>query len=454
MKQERKHVAIIGAGITGLTAAFYLKKAGIKFKIFEKSDHIGGVIRTVKTDDFLYETGPNSGVIGNAEIADLFEDLKDDCKLEVADHSSARRLIWKKNKWHALPSGPISAVFTPLFSLYDKFRILGEPFRRKGNNPNETLADLVKRRMGKSFLNYAIDPFILGIYAGDPAYIVPKYALPKLYHLEQKYGSFIGGALKKRKEPKSDDDKKATREIFSIEGGLEELIKAIAKNIGTQNISLNCSNLKIQNTDGKFEISHDGFTEDEFTDVITTVNARELYKLLPFVPKQDFQAVSNLKYAKVTEITIGFKKWEGPELNAFGGLVPFKEQRDILGVLFMSTLFKNRAPKDGALFTIFVGGTRREELAELNETDVKKLMEKEFTAMMGIEQFNPDLFKTTHYPLAIAQYGAESGERIKTIEKIESQHKGLYLAGSIRSGVGIADRVKQGKDLANQIAAN
>lgn len=454
MTQNKKHIAIIGAGITGLTTAYYLKKAGIKFKIFEKTDHIGGVIRTEKTADFLYEIGPNSGVIGNSEIANLFDELKEDCKLEVADHSSARRLIWKKNKWHALPSGLVSAVFTPLFSLYDKFRILGEPFRKKGTNPNESLADLVMRRMGKSFLNYAIDPFILGIYAGDPAYIVPKYALPKLYNLEQKYGSFIGGALKKRKEPKSEDDKKATREIFSIEGGLQQLINAIVKNIGRENIITDCTNLRVYRSEDKYEIKNNEVIEGDFTEVITTVNAKELVSLLPFIAESKLKPITNLKYAKVTEITIGFKKWAGAKLDAFGGLVPFREQRNILGVLYMSTLFKNRAPKDGALFTIFVGGIRREELAELNETDLKILMEKEFKIMMGVTDFNPDLFMTTHYQHAIAQYGDDSEERIKAIESIESLNHGLHLAGSIGNGVGIADRVKQGKDIALQIAAS
>ncbi|MBU1013533.1 MAG: protoporphyrinogen oxidase [Bacteroidetes bacterium] len=451
---DHKYIAIIGAGITGLTTAYYLKKAGIKFKIFEQSDHIGGVIRTKSTKNFLYETGPNSGILGNAEIADLFEELKNDCKLEIADHTSARRLIWKKNKWHALPSGPLSAITTPLFSLYDKFRILGEPFRKKGTNPNESLAELVKRRMGKSFLNYAIDPFILGIYAGDPDYIVPKYALPKLYNLEQQYGSFIGGALKKRKEPKSDQDKKATREIFSVEGGLEKLIKALVKNIGKNNVQTNAKNISVRRLHKIFEIHYNDTVESGFTDIITTVNAHELNVLFPFIGKAKLSPITNLKYAKVTEVTIGFNKWEGVKLDAFGGLVPYREQRNILGVLYMSTLFKNRAPIEGALLTVFVGGIRREELAELNEDELKELMANEFKLMMGVSKFEPDLFKTTHYQYAIAQYGADSEERINAINSIEKEYKGLYLAGSIGNGVGIADRVKQGKDLATQIAKN
>lgn len=451
MTTTNKKIAIIGAGITGLTTAYYLHKAGIEFKIFEKSDHIGGVIKSANSKNFQYESGPNSGVIANAEIANLFEELSTDCKHEVADHASARRLIWKKNKWHALPSGPISAVFTPLFTLYDKFRILGEPFRKKGNNPNETLASLVKRRMGNSFLNYAIDPFILGIYAGDPDYIVPKYALPKLYNLEQNYGSFIGGALKKRKEPKTEQDKKATREIFSIKGGLENLPKALLKNIGNNRVIKNCQELRVEKNQNEFDILYNDVTEKGFTDIITTVNAHDLPSILSFIDEKKLKPITNLKYAKVTEITVGFNQWKGIKLDAFGGLVPFKEDRNILGVLFMSTLFKNRAPKNGALLTIFVGGTRKEALAELNEEELKSLMAKEFKLMMGISDFNPDLFKTSHYKHAIAQYGSDTKDRYEAIDAIESEYKGLNLGGSLKNGVGIADRVKQGKDLASKI---
>jgi len=210
-----KDIVIIGAGLTGLTLAFYLKKQGTNVLVIEKSGKTGGVIQTVKDDGFVFETGPNTGVVGNPEVAELFEDLEGLCSLETANPSAKRRLIWKKGRWHALPSGFVSAVLTPLFTLKDKFKVLGEPFRRKGNNPKENLADLVKRRLGVSFLNYAIDPFISGIYAGDPKYLIPKYALPKLYALEQDYGSFIKGSIQKAKEKKKIRDfKKLPKKYF------------------------------------------------------------------------------------------------------------------------------------------------------------------------------------------------------------------------------------------------
>jgi len=443
-----KKIAIIGAGITGLTAAYYLQIKGIDITIFERQNHIGGVIKSPKEKGFIYETGPNSGVLSSAEIVNLLEELKDLCTVDKADHTSARRLIWKGNKWHALPSGLQSAIATPLFSWYDKFRILGEPFRAKGTDPNENLASVVKRRMGKSFLNYAIDPFILGIYAGDPAYLVPRFALPKLYNLEQTYGSFIKGAMKKAKIPKTDDEKKATREIFTIKGGLEEFPKALAVKIGNDNIVLNCKDLKISNLDGKYIVNNQSFDE-----VICTSTANELEEIFPFIPKGNFEHIKNLKYAEVSEVTLGFENWTGMNLNAFGGLVPFRESKNILGVLFMSSLFKDRCPEKGAWLTVFTGGTRKPELAELSDTELKMLIKNDLIEMLHIKDFKPTIFELTRYKRAIAQYGADSENRLAAISKIETENKGIHLVGSIRDGVGIADRVKQAKDLADLIEA-
>ncbi len=449
---SNKKAAIIGAGITGLVTAFYLKKAGIPFRIFEKTDHIGGVIRTEKEDGFVYETGPNSGVLANAETVEFFEELGQQCPPEIADRAAARRLIWKGNRWYPLPSGLWSGITTPLFSLHDKLRLLGEPFRKKGTNPNETLSELVLRRMGQSFLDYAIDPFILGIYAGDPAYIVPKYALPKLYRLEQDYGSFIGGALKKKREKKTPREKKVTRDIFSVEGGLENLPGVLTTILGKDNFVLECHDLFAEKNGQKFNIHFNG-QQETFTHVVSTINSEGLPALFPFVEAKKWLPITRLKYAKVTEVAVGYKKWEGISLYAFGGLIPFKEKRNILGILFMSTLFRNRAPQGGALFTTFVGGTRRPDLAELPEAELFKLIKKEMEITLHVKK-EPDLFRYATHRQAIAQYGADSEERFRAIAAIELQHLGLYLGGSIRDGIGLADRIKQAHFMAEDIILN
>jgi oxygen-dependent protoporphyrinogen oxidase len=450
---SKKEVAIIGAGITGLVTAFYLKKAGIPFRIFEKTNHIGGVIETGRQDGFVFEKGPNSGVLANRETVEFFEDLGSACPPEIADKAAAKRLIWKGNRWYPLPSGIWGGITTPLFTLKDKIRLLGEPFRKKGTNPNETLAELVVRRMGQSFLDYAIDPFILGIYAGDPAYIVPKYALPKLYQLEQDYGSFIGGAIKKRRERKSPEEKKVTRDIFSTEGGLQRLTETLTDIIGPENIEKGCENLFVIQNGNRYTVHVKG-KEPVFTHVVSTVASTALPQLFPFVEARRWAPVTRLTYAKVTEVAVGFKKWDGMPLHAFGGLIPFREQRNILGILFMSTLFKNRAPRGGALLTTFTGGTRRPELAELSEEKLYTLIIKELKETLNLKNPKPDLFVSSTHRQAIAQYGADSEERFKAIAAIELENPGLYLGGSIRDGIGMADRIKQAHFMAEDIILN
>ena len=447
-ENTKPKVAIVGAGLTGLTTAFYLKKGGVDVQVFEKAGRAGGVIKTNSENGFTFESGPNTGVLGQPEALELFENLQGDCELEIADEAAKARWIWKAGKWEPLPSGLIGGITTPLFTFSDKLRLLGEPFRKRGTNPDETLKELVLRRMGKSFLDYAVDPFILGIYSGDPAKLVPKYALPKLYRLEQDYGSFIGGTIKKARLPKTDWDKKATREIFSVKGGLENLVKALVKNIGEENITLNCDSLSFTKTEKGFQRTQH---IDTFTHVISTVGGYELSHLFPFADVEKIIQINQLEYAKVVQVSIGFKEWEGVDLKAFGGLVPFKENRGILGVLFLSSFLKNKAPKNGALLSVFLGGVRKPEMVELNDGQIVDIVEKEIKEMMGLEKFEPDVLRIFRYQHAIPQYGVESEQKLKAIDTLEKMYPGLILAGNIRDGIGMADRIKQGKILATQI---
>ncbi|MDP3644951.1 MAG: protoporphyrinogen oxidase [Bacteroidota bacterium] len=447
-------VVIIGAGLTGLTIAFYLKKAGIDFKIVEKSGKTGGVIQTISEKGFVYETGPNTGVVSHPEITELFEDLEGKCALETADPSAKRRLIWKDNQWHALPSGLWSAISTPLFTWGDKFRILGEPWRAKGTDPNENLAELVKRRMGQSFLDYAIDPFISGIYAGNPNELVTRFALPKLYQLEQEYGSFIKGAMKKAKLPKTERDKKATKEVFSAKGGLSRMIEAMTEEIGSENILLSVENTLVKPNSEGFQLqvtTPEQLFSFEAKQLITTCGGYALSSLLPFLNEEEIAPFNELKYAAVTQVLLGFKKWKGISLKAFGGLVPGKENKNILGVLFTSSFFEGRAPKGGALLSVFMGGTKRPEIAGMDDDQVQALLNKDLPRMMSDRTLNPDMTRILRYPKAIPQYTESTGRRYEMIEKLQQKYPGLILAGNIRDGIGMADRVKQGRRIADEL---
>ena len=448
---QARDVVVIGAGLTGLTTAFHLKNKGYNVLVLEKDDRIGGQIQTHSERGFTFESGPNTGVVSFPEVAELFRELGERCQLEVARESSKRRLIWKGQKFHALPSGLLQAITTPLFTFRDKIRILGEPWRKQGRNPNESVGSLAQRRLGRSFYEYAVDPFVSGVYAGDPMKLVTRFALPKLYNLEAKYGSFVRGAMAKHKETKTARDRLATKKVFSAVGGLQKLVDALATDLdivtGVQDVHVM--------PDGRhtFRVTyHDGENIIFCHHVITTVGAYALPTILPFVPGALMDPISTLYYAPVIQVCVGVSNSKGFNVPAFGGLIPSKEQKDVLGILFPSECFVKRAPDGGALYSYFLGGARHADYLQKTDDEIRALVLDAFHSMLKYpETIEPNMIRIFRHERAIPQYGVDSGARLEAISLIEQQYPGLILAGNMRDGIGMGNRIHQATQIANMI---
>ena len=452
MNNNTHDIVIIGAGLTGLTTAVALHNKNRNVTILECADRVGGQIQSHHVNGFVFESGPNTGVVKYPEVIDLFHSLGDRCKLEIAQASAKRRLIWKGNKFHELPSGLLSAITTPLFSTYDKLRILTEPFRAKGNNPDESVAELTKRRLGTSYLDYAVDPFLAGVYAANPTMLPTKYALPKLYDLEQDYGSFILGAIKKARQPKTDRDKTATKEVFSTHGGLSSLTNAMADRIGSDNILLNAKSISITPSADGFDINYTVNGEQhniKCNKVVTTCGAYALSALLPFVDSDIMQSITSLKYAPVIQVGVGIADTKGVNHSAFGGLVPSKEKRDVLGILFPSDCFAERAPQKGAAYAFFIGGMRHPEMIKLSDEEIKRHVIDDLHSMMKYPTtIQPEAINIYRHDKAIPQYESSTGNRLKSIDLLQQTYPGLVIAGNLKDGIGMGDRIKQAYDIA------
>jgi oxygen-dependent protoporphyrinogen oxidase len=452
--QDNLPIVIIGAGLTGLTTAYYLAKRGKKILVIEKNDKVGGQIRTLQQDGFIFETGPNTGSMSYPEVAELFAELSPACELEVADENAKHRLIWKGNRFRELPSGLPDGIINSVISWKDKFRILGEPFRPKGTNPDESVGELALRRLGKSVLDYCVNPFISGIYAGDPMRLVTRYALPKLYNLEQNYGSFIKGAIAKAKEPKTERDRLATKKIFSAKGGLSHLISALTDNIGMENIILSASSVKILPEENNWKLTYstpEGEKTQHAAKIITTVGAYALSDMLPFIDKRDMEKIVNVRYAPVLQIAVGVKDTKNIRFNAFGGLVPGCEKRNVLGILFPSACFGGRAPEKGMLFSFFIGGIKSAHLVQLSDKEIEELVIRDFHDMLKFPaHIHPDMIHISRHTHAIPQYEKSTGERLETVEKLQNRYPGLILAGNLRNGISMADRIRQACAIANE----
>jgi len=451
-----KDIVVIGAGITGLTCAFRLKAKGKDVAVLECRDRVGGQIHTVRTEGFVFESGPNTGVLKHPEVVELFEQLGARCTAEVAPDSSKRRLIWKGNRFHDLPCSPLSALCTPLFAWKDKLRILGEPWRKRGTDPYESVGSMAARRLGKSFVDYAVDPFLSGVYAGDPYRLPVRLALPLLYKLEQEHGSFVRGAIAKAKQPKSERDRKATKQVFSAEGGLSRLVDALADAIGRDRIVTGASRTRItpHGEGWKVEYEHGGsLCTIHARRVVTTCAAYALPELLPFVDGEAMARLSNLYYAPVVQVGVGVRNTGRHDWRAFGGLVPSCERKEVLGILFPSACFEGRAPQGGAAMACFMGGVRHPEVLRKSDGELTRIVNTALRDMLKYpEGKTADVVRIFRHERAIPQYEASTDLRLDAIGQVQRAYPGLIIAGNLRDGIGLADRIRQAFDVAERNA--
>ena len=441
---------IIGAGLTGLSLALFLKDKGYGVAVVEKSGRAGGQMHTVRDEGFVFESGPNTGVVGNEAVLRLFAILGDDCPLREANRRAAVRQVLYKGRPTDLPSGLLSSVMTPLFTWRDKLRFLGEPFRARGKDPLETVADMVRRRLGCSFYDYAVDPFISGIYAGNPERLVTRFALPRLYRLERDYGSFVRGAIKRSKAIAAERARGVSRSIFSVDGGFSSLVDAIVSRVGEESIFLSADYELQKLSDNKWKVSFADASLPSLkaSTVISTVPAHALEALLPFVSKADLAPISRMEYAPVIEVGVGLA--DGSRIpKAFGLLVPSVEGEDVLGILYNSSTHEGRAPEGGASLSVFLGGMRRPEMLDLPDAEIAAIVSEALSRYFDYpEGIMPDKMYIFRHRRAIPQYEADTEARLRAISEIQMRHEGLILAGGICDGIGVADRIAQADRIA------
>ncbi len=437
-------IAIIGAGITGLTAAFELKCQGVDCTVYEASDRVGGVIRTIQKDGFLVECGPNSILDTHPNIGKLMTCLELGSEKLGSNPTASNRFIVRDGSPVALPTSPMGLLQSKAFSTRAKLRLLKEPFVRSTSNERESLADFVVRRLGQEFLDYAISPFVGGIYAGDPAELSTAHAFPKLFALEQKHGSLIKGAIrgaqerKKRTEVSSKEAK-----IFTFDEGMEVLPKQLAKKLDGV-IRLGTRVEGIEPSAGGWAVNG-----EVFSDVILALPTHAMSRLnLPF----DLKLLDEIYYPPVASLSLGFMKNQfAHPLNGFGMLIPKVENRFALGALFPSSVFSNRAPDGQVLLTVFIGGSMAPEKALMN-TD--KLREKVLVDLRELLELSglPIFERLSVYPKAIPQYAVGYERFLNHMKQVEVEQPGIHFAGHYRDGISVGNSILSGIDVAERIA--
>ncbi len=446
--------AIIGGGISGLTTAYLLQQKGIQVKLFEKNIFPGGNIRTEKINGYLIEHGPNSTLETTPLINTLLDSLGIMDRKIYASESAKKRYILKNGKLFPLPMSPIAFIKTKLFSISAKLRLLKEPFIKSKSNELETIAEFTERRLGKEFLDYAINPFVAGVFAGDPANLNVKAAFPKLYELEQKYGSLIKGQLKSRKERKQrNEESKQSAKTFTFIGGLTELVDAIYLEI-KGNVVLGAEVNNISNNDNKYRITYsiDGIVNSEiFDSIVLAAPAKCAISLLEQISDSLSKELSALYYPPVAVVLTGFKKEAlGFIPDGFGFLIPGVEKRKILGSLWTSVIFPFRAPEGSYLLTNFIGGSRQPEIFNKSDTELGEIVLSELKELMGVKG-SPEFIKIIRWSEAIPQYSKYHAILTDKLEKLQEETSGLYICSNYYKGISVCDCIKNAFATAEKI---
>ena len=453
---SNKKIVIIGAGISGLTTAYLLFKEGYDVVILEQKDKVGGSIETVSEDGFLFDRGPNSGLETTPLIQKLVKDLNLEDQFVYANREGNKRYILKNEQLHALPMSPPSFLKTELFSGKAKLRLLVEPFIGKSKDGYyQSIAEFVTRRLGKEFLDYAINPFVAGVYAGRPEALSVKSAFPKLYALEEEYGGIILGSIRSiRKRKKSKEVSKQSAKMFSFKDGMKVLPEAIASELGNR-ISTGVDVISVRKTgeenygvtyrDGKQNLT---LLADI---VLSTIPA---YKAADLFGHFDENLIKHLNEIYYPPVLVAYLVYErsavGQSLDGFGFLIPEKEEKSFLGAIWSSVIFPNRADNTKAAFTLFIGGSRDAGFVDDVEQLVIDRARREFEIIMNINS-EPIAVSKRFWPKAIPQYNLGYVEHENFFDHFEKDNKGIILGGNYRGGISIGDCIKNAELVTNKI---
>jgi oxygen-dependent protoporphyrinogen oxidase len=441
-------VVVIGAGISGLTCAYRLRRRGVSVLLLEASSRAGGMIRTVQDDGFLFELGPQSCLV-DAPLLALIEELGLADNLFRAN-PRAPRYVLHRGRLRAVPLGPGALLGTSLLSARTKLRLVGEVLHRtRPPDEDESVATFVRRKFGDEILERIVAPMVSGIYAGDAESLSVSAAFPSLRRYELEHGSILRGALKSRGakgEPRPS--------LCSFPDGMETLPIALGKSLGdalwcdTQVQSVRAATpenpSRSRGAQYEIEILRRGAAETLSCDaVVVAAPCDASATILSAACPQFAETFQQIEYAPVAVISAGYaRKSIGNTLDGFGFLVPRGEGLHLLGNVWNSSLFPDRAPVGHVSVASFAGGTTDPEFCSLPESEIAAQITKELAQILRISA-PPAALRVQKYARALPQYNLGHSRIVETLAKLTASTPGLFLAGNYLAGPSIGACVAQ-----------
>jgi oxygen-dependent protoporphyrinogen oxidase len=444
---------IVGGGISGLSLAYFLKEKGpsLDLLILESEKRAGGKIWTDRVDGFLCEGGVNGFLDNRPKTLELASKLG--LSPVRCNDAARKRYIFSNDKLHLLPETPLSFFSSNLLSLYGRIRILYEFLAPKGEKDEESLADFAKRRLGKEAYEKLIDPMASGIYAGDPEAMSLKSCFPRIHELEKKYGSLIKAMIKLKKEAKRTGEKVGAGPggvLTSFYDGMEAFIKALKNYLGDQ--------MKIENRVVSIDKQGDNYivflsdnSKFEAEGVVLATPAHATSEIVKDFNRNLSKTLKGIPYPPVSVVCFGYKKERIKKpLDGFGFLVPKKEGRKILGTLWDSSIFPNRAPQGYVLLRSMLGGARAGGVALLDDNRMINTVMDDLREVMDI-RVQPDFVKVYRHDKGIPQYLLGHEKNLEVIAESIRNYRNFYITGNAYRGIGVNDCIENSYKLSERI---
>ncbi|MBZ5608930.1 MAG: protoporphyrinogen oxidase [Acidobacteriia bacterium] len=438
---------IIGGGISGLSAAYYLSKSGIRATILEKTPRAGGVIRTTVQQGCVLEAGPDSFIAAKPWAMDLIRELG--LADEVIGSNDHLRVTYILKKGHLvpLPDGLMMMVPTKIMPLVGtrllswgtKIRMGLEFLRRpKGPRPDRSVYDFLLDHYGQESIDYLAEPLLAGVYGGDPRQMSVNSVLARFVEIESKYGSLTRGVLAAPRP-------KGGGSLFrTLKGGLQQLVDALTPSAEIVETTVEA----IQRNGSGFRVRAGGNWMDA-EHVILATPAHAAARLVRPNHAELADLLAAIPYTSSITLALGYRKdtFDHP-LNGFGFLVPQRERKYMAACTWVGNKFNHRVPENMVLLRCFMGGNA----LALTDDALVDAARSELSSIMRL-QAAPVFSSIARWPDSMAQYAVGHEQRVARIEAILESMPGLHLAGNAYHGIGIPDCIRMGKEAAARVTS-
>ena len=451
-----KRIAIIGGGISGLSALHFLKHrfgAACDVVLYEKEPRLGGTIGTDRKDGFITDWGPNGFLDKVPLTLQLVSEIGADGNLAPANLKAEKRFIYRHNRLHEIVPSPPKFLSSPLLSIKGRARLLAEPFIKQRNNPDdESIFDFAARRIGREAAETLIVPMVSGIYGGDARKLSLKACFPVMVEMEQQYGSLIKAMIAKKKAGKSKGGPAGPQgRLTSFTTGLQQLVEILGEKYRDQ-IVTGVEITGIEKKDNEFAIS---FTSRELETYDAVICAAPAFVAARLIEKLDSilsNTLASIPYASISVICLGYKNEHiVHDLRGFGFLIPRTERKRLLGSIWTSSIFENQAPEGMALLRCMIGGATDPEAVRLSDDALLNLTHDEMNDIIGLKA-RPEFVRLFKWKKGIPQFVMGHPEKVRDINDGQTRHPGMYFTGNAYDGIGLNDCIVRSDKVVTRLA--